>query len=413
MLLSLLVLGVLFAASGCSVFQPALPTQTPALPPTLTPQPSATPLPPTPTATPTNEPLYLDATVLSFDAQVPILIYHHFIPDRLGETNSMKMTLTEFKNELTKFYDNGFALVSLREWIDGTYELPAGKKPLIITIDDLWFGDQLFIGEDGTPSEYSGLGLLYQFSQEHPDFRFHAATFAVYGDKYYAVKQVGDQFYSDDDATWTSPAWRQKLGTTIAWAIDNGIEVYNHTLLHKLTEISDAEIHRQLWENDWILRDLLGEVGREDLIPGLENIIALPEGKWPETYSGKNEVLNYKDPEGLPVKAVLEAYNLDSAQFTPSFFSPQFNPYAILRITASPYFVEYILQNQSTIAPAVNCRLGPLDPAGAENADVLQSLIRDAVTNDTCSQGVYHVNGYIFTARPDGVELFRDQQAEN
>ena len=298
----LLVISGLLVASGCSVAQAILPSETPTMTPTPTVTPTITPIPPTPTST--IEPYYLDATVLSFDAQVPILIYHHFIPDRVGETNSMKMTLTEFRNELNHFYANEFALVSLKEWIDGTYVLAPGKKPLIISIDDMWFGDQLFIQEDGTPSEYSGLGVLYDFAREHPDFGFHAAVFAVYGDKYYAVKQVGDQFFAEDDFTFFSPAWRLKLGSTIAWAADNGIEIYNHTLLHKLTGVSDAEIHRQLWENDWILRDLLNEVGREDLIQGIENIIALPEGKWPETYSGKNVVLNYKDPEGRPVKAI-------------------------------------------------------------------------------------------------------------
>ena len=74
---------------------------------------------------------------------------------------------------------------------------------------------------------------------------------------------------------------------------------------------------------------------RADLIPQLDNVVGLPQGIWPATQSGKNIILNYKNPEGKPLMAVMEAYNMDAARFTPSFFSPGFNPYAIPRITAS------------------------------------------------------------------------------
>jgi len=65
--------------SGCSVVESFLPTETPTITPT--PLPTATPLPPTPTPTPTEVPFFVDATVMALDQQVPILIYHRFIPD--------------------------------------------------------------------------------------------------------------------------------------------------------------------------------------------------------------------------------------------------------------------------------------------------------------------------------------------
>lgn len=390
--------------TGCSVVQSFMPTETPTV--TSSPLPTATPLPPTLTPTPTAVPYYIDATVLSGDLQVPIIIYHRFITDDVGPTTSMKMQLTEFKNELQTLYDNDFTVVSLYDWINGTWSVPIGRRPLIITIDDVWYADTLFINEDGAPSNLSGLGILYDFYQEHPDFGYHAAVFAVNGDKYYAEKQVGDDFFVSDNATWTTPSWRIKLGNTIAWAIDHGIEVYNHTLNHYvLTDVKDKKIQKQLIDNDVVLRNFLTEAGRGDLIPTLNNMIALPEGKWPASQSGKNVILNYKNPEGEPVLAVMEAYNLDAVQFTPSYFSPGFNPFAIARITASPYFVNYIVENKESIPAAQSCQLGPFKQEQSADQAVLQELVSNAVTSDACPEGVYHVGDFIFVARDDKVTL--------
>jgi hypothetical protein len=399
-----LVLVAVQLLTGCSVVQSFMPTETPTV--TSTPIPTATPLPPTPTPTPTEVPFYIDATVLSGDLQVPILIYHRFITDDIGPTTSMKMQLTEFKNELQTLYDNGFTLVSLYKWINGTWSVPVGRRPLILTIDDVWYADTLFINEDGMPSDLSGLGILYEFCQQHPDFGYHAAVFAINGDKYYAEKQIGDNFYVSDNATWTTPSWRIKLGNTIGWAIDHGVEVYNHTLNHYvLTNLKDKKIQQQLQENDIVVRNFLTEAGREDLVPSLVNIIALPEGKWPASQSGKNVILNYTNPEGEPVIAVMEAYNLDNVQFTPSYFSPGFNPFAIARITASPYFVNYIIKNKESIPAAQSCQLGPFNQEQSADQVILQELVSNAVTSGACPEGVYHVSDYIFVARDGKVTL--------
>ncbi len=387
---------------GCSVVQSFMPTATLTNTPTFT----STPLPPTQTPTPTEIPFYVEATVFSGDLQVPILIYHWFIPSHDGETTAMKMQLTEFKNELELFYESGFSLVSLESWVNGTFIVPPGRKPLIITIDDAWAANQLYVEEDGQPSENSGLGVLWNFYQEHPEFGFHAAMFAIYGDKYYAEKQVGDQFFVVDNATWTTPSWRIKLGNTIAWAMEHGIEAYNHTLHHPdLTSLDNATIQNELFQNDVVMRAFLSEAGREDIIPKLNNMIALPEGKWPASQSGKNVVLNYKNPEGKPVEAVFEAYNMDSVKFTPSYFSEGFNPFAIPRITASPYFVHYLIDHKDQIPTAGTCALGPLEKEKSTDQAVLQDLITNAINTQVCPEGVYHVSGYIFLAKKGEITL--------
>jgi hypothetical protein len=107
-------------------------------------------------------------------------------------------------------------LIPLKDWLEGDFIIPEGRKPLVITLDDLWFGNQIFIRDDGTPSPNSGIGVLWQFSQENPDFGFHAALFAINGDKYYPEREVGDVFYAADNVDFFSKSWHTKLGNTIA-----------------------------------------------------------------------------------------------------------------------------------------------------------------------------------------------------
>lgn len=407
--LGIIVVLVVISQTGCSVVSAFSATETPTEPPqpTITSQPSMTP-------TATEVPFYLDADVWDNTLEVPILIYHQFVPDYMN-TDATKMRLADFRAQLQILYDNGFSLIPLKSWLDGNFTVPEGKKPLVITLDDLWFGNQIYIQDDGTPSEYSGIGVLWQFSQEHPDFGFHAALFAINGDKYYPEKQVGDAFYAADNVDFFTKSWHIKLGNTIAWAMENGLEVYSHTFTHPWNwpQIDNAEIEKQLDQNDNWLREYLREAGREDLIPKLDNMIALPEGKWPESDSGKQTVLNYKNTEEKPLLAVVEAYNMDAAQLTPSVFNEKFDPFHIARITASSYMIQYIVNQKELVPTMGTCKVGPLDESQAANLDVVQAAIQTSVASGSCPTGVYNINGNVFIAQNGSVALYRTDPTDS
>jgi hypothetical protein len=389
---------VVISMTGCSVVSAFSPTETP----TNTPQPTLTPTP-TVTPTPTEIPFYLNATVYSGNLQVPIILYHRFVPD-YATTDATKMRLSDFSEQIQTLYDNGFYLVSLKDWLEGTFVVPVGKKPLIITLDDLWFADQLYINPDGTPSLNSGLGLLWHFSQEHPDFGYSAAVFSNMGDKYYGDKQVGDMFQLGE-----GDAWKTKLGETIAWAVDHGIEPYNHLYVHPMLSkmTSNADIKWQIEMNDHITRLYLSLVGREDLFPKLGNIIALPFGEWPATESGINVLKNYNTPEGKPLEAIMEAYNLGNQELTPSIFSDGFDPFNIARLTASTYMIQWVIEQKESIPTAMNCQLGPLTESQSGNLEVVQAAIQSAISSQACPEGVYNVNGSVFVAKAGVVTLFK------
>jgi hypothetical protein len=408
--LLVLIATLLFAyvMSGCSVVQSFMPTETPTL--TLTPLPTNTPLPPTPTPTPTEVPYYVDATVMALDQEVPIMLYHRFIPDDVTKDAITFTNLSTFRRDLQAFYDSGYSLVSLQSWLDGTYVTPVGRRPMILTMDDFWFADQIYIEDDGTPSEYSGVGVLWKFSQEHPDFGFSVAGFSNMGDKYYGDEQFGEGFIfgGDVDAMW------QKLGETIAWAIENGVEPYNHLFQHPLLSITDdKDIQWQIQENDRVTRYYLSKVGREDLIPRLGNIIALPFGEWPSTQSGINILRNYKNQEGKPVEAIFEAYLFADKELTPSVYSSSFDRYNLPRLTASEIMTQWVVDQSSSISSSQSCKLGPIKQEQESDANVLQEQVLTALNSGSCPEGIYHVNGQIFIARDGQVQPYRAPQYGN
>lgn len=108
-------------------------------------------------------------------------------------------TASEFKKMLPQLYERGFVLYSIADIKkDNDIMLPPGKKPLIISVDDVCyygymkndgFADRLIINDDGevacevrTPEgetivTYDGdvMPILDQFVKENPDFSYRGA----------------------------------------------------------------------------------------------------------------------------------------------------------------------------------------------------------------------------------------------
>jgi hypothetical protein len=402
----LLVTGLLagIVMSGCGYTQTTQPTSTStSLPPTNT----AIPPTVTITPTPTEVPFFVNATVWTGDPQVPILIYHRFVPDTEENTPTTKIRFSNFQQQLQKLYDNGFSLIPLTSWLDGTFVVPEGRKPLILTIDDFWFADQVFINEDGTPSQYSGVGILWLFSREHPDFGFSVSGFSNMGDKFFADTLLTSEQRFIRNSEDNSAIWRDKLSEAIVWSIENGVEPYNHTYTHaQLDKTSPQDIQYQLADNDRVTRYFLTRVHREDLIPKLGNIIALPFGIWPATYSGVQVLKNYKNPEGLPVAAIMEYYKLYAAQLTPSVFSSNFDRYKIQRITSSDPMVQFIVDHKEEVSTARICKVGPIAVEKAADIDALKTVILTSINTGVCPEGIYNINGVVFVAKDGTVNLF-------
>lgn len=400
----ILFLSLAFVLASC---QPALipkqvamvasPTQTSTEFSTSTqvPSPTATPMP-SPTQTPT--PLSLEAIVWVSDPVIPILNYHRFTPNLWDETSGMVRYLGDLKSDLQAYYDSGYSLISLDDLLDGNIRVPAGRRPLILTIDDAFFANQFSMNEQGEVSELSAVGTIYQFSQEHPDFGFEIAMFANFGDKHYGNLCTGTRWYEAE-------GWQQALAQTIAWGIEHHVYPYNHTYRHPhLDQLADDQIQPQLALNDIRLRDYLTLAGHSEYASLLSNYVALPYGSSPTTDKGKELLTSYKDPEGKTVRAVFGAGYEYAPAFAPPPFSDGFDPMHLPRMTAIPSVIKLITETSSTFPSAQSCTLSL--PTGFLDAQTIMVAIDHSISSGLCPVGVYVLEEGIFIAQEDSVEPF-------
>ena len=367
------------------ITETALPSQTTI--PTITPD-----LSPILSPTPAISRIGITATVWITDPLVPILTYHQFIPGNTGASNAVKSRLDDFQNELQTLYDRGFSLVSLESWLNGNLVVARDRRPLILTMDDLYFNDQLTLTPEGEPDPETGIGVLWQFYRAHPDFGFHIALFATLGDKLYA---------NPDD-----PKWQDYLAQAIAWGIEHDAKPYNHTYTHAmLDKNAPADILWQLQMNDNYLRRLLERIKRQDLIDQLGNMLAIPYGRWPASQAGINTLLNYTSPEGVPMQAILEIDYYYRAKYLPPPYAASFDRYHIPRIVGSVAAVEYLAEIAEDFTTARQCALGSIEEGQPVEVEYLNLLINSAVKNHRCPYGVYIVQGFLFDVKETGIEI--------
>jgi hypothetical protein len=327
--------------------------------------------------------------VWTVDPQVPILSYHRFYPDRYATSTATKIRLGDFKSQLQALNDHGYSLVPLGAWLNGDLRLPAGRKPLIITIDDLFFADQIFLNPDGNPSLKSGLGILWQFFKDHRDFGFAVSLFYNFGDKHYGNKEVGDWWQE-------APGWEDALAKVIVWCIEHGAIPYNHFYRHPDLDLLSAKDLVYLGqENERTLKDYLARAGRPELWDGLGTIIALPYGIWPSKDSVKKALLDYVNIDNKPLEAVMEVDYAIRASYLQPFYSDKFDRFHVPRIVGNADGIKVLTDEKSPIRAAAGCQLGPVDLSRLQSQGYLQGLVASA-SEQGCPEGVYALEGHLF-----------------
>ena len=381
------------------------PTQAATLTSTLLPA-TSTPVPFTPTATatptlsptPTLVPVFLPATVWTADPQVPILVYHRFYPDSFKSLPPTKIRISDFKVHLQALYDNGYSLVSLESWLKGDMRVPAGRRPLVITIDDLFSADQIFLEADGTPSPKSGIGLLWQFSQAHPDFGFAVSIFYNMGDKHYGNKEVGDWWQEGS-------GWEDSLAKAIAWCIQHGALPYNHFYTHPELDLifTVKDLLYQAQENEIKLRETLGLINQASLADNLGNMFAIPYGIWPGSLAVQKALQTYVSTNNQPLLGLLDIDYAIRPKYLQPVYSPQFDRFHIPRIVDvgdnATFFgdvIKLLADSKDKFPTAQTCQLGPVDTSKVKDPAYLEGLIADAGKQGACPEGVYALENGLF-----------------
>lgn len=187
--------------------------------------------------------------------------------------NSVMTTRDEFIKILEAMYSRGYVLVRIHDiayettdengnpsfaW--GTVMLPEGKKPFVMSQDDLCyypymdgdgFASRIIIGEDGKPTcemtmedgtvstgSYDLVPILEDFIEEHPDFSYKGARAILAFTGYEGI--LGYRTASSYSDSPTYAADREQAAKVAQCLKDNGWELASHSWGHLKLGISDA-----------------------------------------------------------------------------------------------------------------------------------------------------------------------------
>ncbi|MGQ0623429.1 MAG: polysaccharide deacetylase family protein [Sporichthyaceae bacterium] len=263
----------------------------------VTTTPEAVPLTPTPTAEPTEASVAVDPASVKANelGAIPVMMYHAF-KDPVCTACVYDQTPAEFRAELQRMHEANFVPITTAQLIAGDIDIPAGKRPVVLTFDDS-SASQIQIGPDGSPSADSAVGILEAFAAENPDF---VATASFY---------VNANAFNDVKA--------------LPWLVANGYEVGVHTMSHiNLKTSSESLVQKELTQNsDYIKAEGPGAV---------VSTIALPFGISP----GNKALLRGGSFEGSSYTLV--GALLVGSNPAKSVFNADFDPYAIPRIRSGP-----------------------------------------------------------------------------
>lgn len=192
--------------------------------------------------------------------RVPIMMYHGIIDTTDNsytggnvDKDGYNRTSNAFRADLEFFYNNGYRMVRLSDYVNGNINVELGFSPIILTFDD---GNKNNFNVLGRNSDGSlkidpncAVGILEEFKKSHPDMNVTATFFVMEG--------IFNQ--------------REYNKEILEFLVNNGYDVGNHTTIHaNFTEINTTKS--------------LEVVGRmyqklEELIPNkYVKIIALPYG---------------------------------------------------------------------------------------------------------------------------------------
>lgn len=216
--------------------------------------------------------------------KVPIMMYHGIREKTSNSTGTVggnvdkdgyNRTPEAFRKDLEFYYEKGYRMIRLDDYINGKVDVEYGKSPIILTFDD---GNEDNIKVTGLDDKgniiidkNSAVGILEEFKKKHPDANV-TATFFVNG------------------GIFNQNEYNEKI---LKWMVENNYDIGNHTQTH--LDIKKSSADKVQKEIVYVYEEL------EKIIPGkYVKIIALPFGSpyskthdnfkyvLSSTYNGKN-----------------------------------------------------------------------------------------------------------------------------
>lgn len=241
---------------------------------------------------------------------VPVLEYHRF------DVKEERWTRTygNFKKDLEFLYNNDYVLVNMRDMAEGKIDIPAGKKPVVLTFDDATEGQFRFLKDakgqikrdaagKGVIDPNSAIGIIEAFCKSHPGFG-PAGTFYVLPSGFEQDAAIAEKF---------------------KYLAENGYEIGSHTWGHdNLSTLSAPAITKSLTKLQAFISQQVGK-------PYEVKTLALPYGIGPRSKADLAAVVKGGSGDGAYHHKALMLVGSNPAT---SFYAKGYEPTAVARIQA-------------------------------------------------------------------------------
>jgi hypothetical protein len=179
--------------------------------------------------------------------------------------------------------------------------------------------------------------------------------------------------------------------------MDHGVIPYNHFYTHPRLDLTETRwITWEAQKNDSYLRELIASQDRSDLTGKLGNILAIPYGIWPVSESGRNAVMSYVNPEGIPLQAVMEVDYAYRARLAEAPYAGDFDKLHVPRIVATMSAVKVLEESLESLPTASLCEIQVGHALPGSSAE-WQELIERA-RGGGCGPGIYVIDHSIYDA---------------
>ena len=221
-----------------------------------------------------NDKLYQSMKVNEL-GKVPIMMYHGIIDTEENkytggnvDKDGYNRTAKAFREDLEFYYNSGYRMIRLNDYVNGIIDVELGFSPIILTFDD---GDKNNFNVLGRNSDgslqidpNSAVGILEEFKKTHPDMNVTATFFVMSG-------------------IFNQSEYNKEI---LEWLINHGYDIGNHTTIHpdftKITTEKTKEVVGKMYQK------------LDDLIPNkYVKIVALPYGSpYKKTHENYEYILN-------------------------------------------------------------------------------------------------------------------------
>lgn len=198
--------------------------------------------------------------------EIPIIMFHNFI-EAYTESTEKEFTTTfaEFGQLLETLYNEGYRLISMKEFIDCDISVPAGLKPMVFTFDDGSSGQFSLIEENGVlkVNPKSAAGIMIEFNKKHPDFGLKGI--------FYVNMDKGDHTFEGKGTL------RQRFEILLSLGFELGNHTWGHVNFTEARNNKAESIQESIGKN---------QEKAEMILPGLRFYsLALPFGSLPNKES--------------------------------------------------------------------------------------------------------------------------------